>query len=61
MIECYIGNFVVFEEFGKTKITSKENYAAVIRNASKVIPFNGTICEAIEYIKWYFISSVNEE
>ena len=54
MTECYVGNFVVFEEFGKTKITRKENYEAVIRDASKVLPFNGTIEEAVEYVKKYF-------
>ena len=54
MTEYYVGNFVIFEEFGKTKITSKENYEAVIRNASKVLPFNGTIEEAVEYVKKYF-------
>ena len=54
MTECYVGNFVVFEEFGKTKITRKENYEAVIRDASKVLYFNGTIEEAVEYVKKYF-------
>ena len=54
MTECYIGKYVVFEEFGKTKITRKENYEAVIRNASKVLLFNGTIQEAIEYVKKYY-------
>ena len=54
MTECYIGKYVVFEEFGKTKITSKENYEAVIRDASKVLLFNGTIEEAVEYVKKYF-------
>ena len=53
MTECYIGNYVVFEEFGKTKITSKENYEAVIRNASKALYFNATIQEAVEYVKKY--------
>jgi hypothetical protein len=51
MIECYVGNFVAFKEFGKTKITTKENYEAVIRDANKVITFHGTIHEAVEYIK----------
>ena len=51
MIECYVGNYVAYKEFGKTKITTKENYEAVIRNASKVRTFDGTIHEAVEYIK----------
>ena len=51
MIECYVGDYVAFKEFGKTKITTKENYEAVIRNASKVMTFDGTIHEAVEYIK----------
>lgn len=54
MIESYVGNYVAFKEFGTTKITSKENYEAVIRNASKVMTFDGTIHEAVEYIKQYF-------
>lgn len=54
MIECYVGNFVAFKEFGKTKITSKANYEAVVRNASKVMEFNGTIHEAVRYIKQNF-------
>ena len=54
MTECYVGNYVVFEEFGKIKITNKENYEAVIRDASKVLYFNGTIEEAVEYVKKYF-------
>lgn len=51
MIECYVGNYVAYSEFGKTKITSKTNYEAVIRNASQVVTFDGTIHEAVEYIK----------
>ena len=51
MIECYVGNYVAYQEFGKTKITTKENYEAVIRNAHKVLTFDGTIHEAVEYIK----------
>lgn len=53
MIECYVGDYVAFKEFGKTKITTKENYEAVIRNASKVMTFDGTIHEAVDYIKQY--------
>ena len=53
MIECYMGDYVVYKEFGKTKITTKTNYEAVIRNASMVMNFNGTIHEAVEYIKQY--------
>ena len=51
MNEHYVGNYVVFEEFGKTKITGKENYEAVYCNAHGVIVFDGTIHEAVEYIK----------
>ena len=51
MIECYIGNYVAYSEFGKTKITNKTNYEAVIRNERQVITFDGTIHEAVEYIK----------
>ena len=54
MIECYVGDFVAFKEFSTTKITTKENYEAVIRNASKVMTFDGTIHEAVEYIKQNF-------
>ena len=50
MAEHYVGDYVVYEEFGKTKITTKENYEAFIRDASMVILFNGTIGEAVEYI-----------
>ena len=53
MNAIYVGNYVAFEEFG-TKITSKDNYDAPIRNASKVMNFNGTIDQAVEYIKQYF-------
>lgn len=52
--ECYVGKYVVFKEFGKTKITRKENYEAFIRNENKVIAFNGTTYEAVEYIKKYY-------
>lgn len=54
MIECYVGNYVAYKEFGKTKITSKNNYEAVIRNDLKVVTFDGTIHEAVEYIKQNF-------
>lgn len=54
MNAIYVGNYVAFEEFGKTKITSKDNYEVPIRNAGKVMNFNGTIDEAVEYIKQYF-------
>lgn len=54
LIECYVENYVAFKEFGKTKITTKANYEAVVCNASKVMPFNGTIHDAVEYIKQYF-------
>lgn len=60
MIECYVGNYVAFKEFGKTKITSKENYEAFIRNENKVVTFYGTIQEAVEYIKQYFGVRNNE-
>jgi hypothetical protein len=53
MNAIYVGNFVAFEEFG-TKITDKDNYESHIRNASKVMNFNGTLDEAVEYIKQYF-------
>ena len=55
MIECYVGDFVAYKEFGKTKITTKENYEAVIRNERQIITCNGTIHEAVEYIKKYII------
>ena len=51
MNEYYVGNYVVFEEFGKVKITSKENYEAVYCNAHGIIVFDGTLNEAVEYIK----------
>ena len=51
MNEQYVGNYVVFEEFGKTKITTTANYKAVIRNANIIVTFDGTIDEAVEYIK----------
>ena len=51
MIECYVGDYVAYTEFGKTKITTKANYEAVIRNASMILTFDGTIHEAVEYIK----------
>ena len=54
MNEYYVGDFVAYEEFGKTKITTKANYEAFIRNASMVIPFDGTLNEAVEYIKQNF-------
>lgn len=54
MAEHYVGDYVVYEEFGRTKITTKENYEAFIRDASMVILFNGTVDEAVEYIKKYF-------
>ena len=54
MIECYVGNYVAYSEFGKTKITNKTNYEAVIRNERQVITFDGTIHEAVEYIKQNF-------
>lgn len=47
----YVGNYAVFEEFGKTKITTKANYEAVIRNANIIVTFDGTVDEAVEYIK----------
>ena len=51
MTESYIGNYVAYSEFGKTKITTKANYEAVIRNANIIVTFDGTIQEAVEYIK----------
>ena len=50
--------FVIYSEniplYGRIfYVTSKENYEAVIRNASKVLYFNGTIQEAVEYVKKY--------
>lgn len=52
--ECYVGDFVVYTEFGKTKITNKYNYAATIRNERQVITFDGTLDDAVEYIKQNF-------
>ena len=54
MIECYVGDYVAYKEFGKTKITSKTNYEAVIRNECQVVTFDGTIHEAVAYIKQNF-------
>ena len=51
MIECYVGDYVAYKEFNQTKITTKTNYEAVIRNDRQVITFDGTIHEAVEYIK----------
>lgn len=51
----YINHYVVFQEFGITKITNKTNYNAQIRNASQVLRFDGTVDEAIRYVKKYFI------
>ncbi len=51
MIECYVGNYVAYKEFGKTKITIKSNYEAVYRNPNIVVTFDGTIHEAVEYLK----------
>lgn len=51
MNKQYIGNYVVYQEFGKTKITTKANYEAVIRNANIIVTFDGTVDEAVEYIK----------
>lgn len=51
MIEYYVGNYVAYKEFGKTKITTKANYEAIIRNANIVVTFDGTIHEAVEYLK----------
>lgn len=51
----YVGDYVAYEELGRTKITTKENYHAfIIRDASMVMPFEGTVDEAVEYIKKYF-------
>ena len=49
----YVGNYVIFTEFNTTKITSKDNYVALYRNASKVMTFDGTIDQAVEYVKKY--------
>ncbi len=54
MIECYVGDYVAYTEFGKTKITSVANYEAVIRNDRQVVTFDGTIHEAVAYIKQNF-------
>lgn len=58
MTDCYVGDYVVYEEFGRTKITTKENYEAFIRDASRVMPFEGTTDEAVAYIKKYFYGEV---
>ena len=51
MNEQYVGNYAVYSEFGKTKITSKANYEAVIRNANLIVTFDGTVDEAVEFLK----------
>lgn len=51
LIECYVGNYVAYKEFDRTKITTKANYEAVIRDVNKVITFDGTIHEAVRHIK----------
>ncbi len=61
MIECYVGNYVVYKEFGKTKITKKKNYKAVIRNDRRVMTFDGTIHEAVRYIKQNLGGRYNEK
>ena len=53
-MKIYIKNYVCFEECGQTKITSKENYEARIRNERQVVKFDGTIEEATEYVEKYF-------
>lgn len=60
LIECYVGNYVAYKEFGKTKITHKANYEAVIRNENVVITFDGTIQEAVEYIKQFKSNGGNQ-
>lgn len=54
-MKIYSKGYVCFEEFGHTKITSKENYEALIRNERQVVNFDGTIEEAVEYVEKYFI------
>ena len=50
----YVGDMVAYVEFGKTKITTKENYDEYIRNERRVVTFDGTLNEAVEYIKQNF-------
>lgn len=54
----YIGDYVVFTELGRTKITTKENYNLSIRDASRVMLFEGTEDEAVAYIKKFFYGGI---
>lgn len=50
-----VGDYVCFNYFGKIKITTAENYAREIRNTKECMDFDGTMYEAVEYVKQYFI------
>ena len=54
----YIENFVAFEDAFGVKITSKDNFEKCIMNAGKVMSFNGSLNDAVEYIKTYFSKGV---
>lgn len=51
MYEYYVGDMVAYVEFGKTKITTKANYDAYVRDERQAITFDGTLSDAVEYVK----------